>query len=269
MISMFKQNLKSVLENRELLLMLVKRDLTAKYKGSYLGFLWSFINPLLLVGLYSLVFGLALKVKWQGNNNIEFNFTVMLFSGLIFYLFLSECFIKSSVSIVTNPNYIKKVLFPLEILIWTNVIASLIQFIINLGLFLILVLIIEGFFPFNFIFFPIILLPLFLVTLGISFFFATINVFLRDISQLVGFFSTLFLFLSPVFYPIDNLPIKFQYLLKLNPITIPIIEFRNQVFFGASFNYHDWSLSLLFSVIVFFIGYKLFDINKKKFSDEI
>tara|TARA_B110000503_G_C7125778_1_gene404513 strand:+ start:240 stop:563 length:324 start_codon:yes stop_codon:yes gene_type:complete len=107
------------------------------------------------------------------------------------------------------------------------------------------------------------------MTLGVSFLFATINVFFRDINQLVGFISTLFLFLSPVFYPINNLPIFFQNVLKFNPITIPIIEFRNQIFFGNSFNYQDWFLSLIFSMLCFCLAYKIFDINKKRFSDEI
>ena len=269
MISVFKKNIKSIFYNRELLKMLVLRDLTAKYKGSYFGFLWSFINPLLLIGLYSLVFGLALKIKWIGIDNSELNFTVMLFSGLIFYLFLSESFVKSTFIITNNPNYVKKVLFPLEILIWTNLISSLVQFIINLALFLIIVLLIEGFFPTKVLVLPIIFLPLFLMASGISFLFATINVFFRDISQIVSFVSTLFLFLSPVFYPIKELPLILQYILKLNPITIPIIEFRNQVFFNTRFDYENWTFSLIFSIIVFSLSYKLFENNKKKFSDEL
>ena len=263
------KNFKSIYQNKELLIMLVKRDLTGKYKGSYLGFLWSFITPLLLVGLYSFVFGLALKVKWLGYGSTEHSFTLMLFSGLIFYIFLSETFIKCSSCIITNPNFVKKVIFPLDILIWTHAISSFVQFLINLTLLLILIIIIEGFFPIDIIMFPIIMLPLFIMTLGISFLFATINVFYRDLSQIVGFISTLFLFMSPVFYPITNLPIFFQNILKFNPITIPIIEFRNQIFTDINFNLLDWSLSIVISIFIYCIGYKIFEINKKRFSDEV
>ncbi len=259
--------LNSIINNKELIFTLARHEVQVRYKGSFLGILWSFITPLFLLIVYTFVFSVVFQVKWglQSNSNIEF--ALMLFAGLIIYNLFSECISKSPVLIINNINFVKKVIFPLEVLSLSNFIAAFFHLLISFVVFVFVSIFIYSV-PSMYIFYlPIILLPISLLTIGLSWFLSSLGVYLRDIQQLIGTLLTALLFLSPIFYPVEILPDSFQRIIYFNPLTPTIESVRDILILSRQPDWEIYIYNLLASLIIFFSGLKWFSLSKRSFAD--
>jgi lipopolysaccharide transport system permease protein len=257
----------SLIQHRELLWDLVKRDFIGRYKGSMLGIFWSLFNPLFMLSIYTIVFSVAFKARWGTGEESKVAFAIVLFSGIIIHSFFAECLNRAPSLITSNPNYVKKVVFPLEILPWMALFSALLHFLVSFGVLLIFCLIAGVVVHIGVFLTPIILIPLVLMIMGFSWIFASLGVYLRDFSQVMGMVTTVTLFLSPIFYPIESLPEAYRVLLMWNPITLPVIQLRDIMLWGKPLQWDKWLISLSIGILVFLIGYWCFQKSRRGFSD--
>lgn len=261
--------LASVATNWNLLFELTKRDVLGKYKGSWLGILWTILNPLALLGVYTFVFGVVMKVRWGVGNDDHTQFALVLFVGMLVHSFFSECVSKAPTLVTDNVTFVKKVVFPLEILPLSALLSALFHLFVALLVFLAAFAWINARLPLTAILFPLTLLPAVLFTLGFTWFLSSIGVFFRDINQLVSLIVILFLFLSPVFYPVSALPARFQSLIALNPLTLSIENGRRVLIFGTQPEWTRLALQTLWSAAIACIGFWWFQKTRKGFSDVV
>lgn len=256
-----------LLRHRELLWELVKRDFIGRYKGSMLGVVWSLFNPLLMLAIYTVVFSVAFKARWGTGEESKVAFAIVLFSGMIVHSFFAECINRAPSLITSHANYVKKVVFPLEILSWMALFSALLHFLVSFGVLLIFCILAGVPIHTGALLTPIILLPLVLLVLGFSWIFCSLGVYLRDLSQVVGVVSTVALFLTPIFYPIEALPEAYRALLVWNPITLPVIQLRELMLWGRPIQWGHWAISLIISASVCQIGYWWFQKSRRGFAD--
>lgn len=253
--------------HRELLWDLAKRDFVGRYQGSILGVVWSLFNPLLMLAIYTLVFSVAFKAKWGGGEESKVTFAIVLFSGMIVHGFLAECLNRAPNLIVSHPNFVKKVVFPLEILPWMALLSALMHFLVSFGVLLVFCLLAGVNVHAGTLLVPIVLLPLILMMLGLSWIFASLGVYLRDLSQIMSMVTSIALFMAPVFYPIESMPEGYQALLKWNPITLPILQLRDLMLWGKPMQWESWAISLAIGVVICQVGYWWFQKSRKGFAD--
>lgn len=259
----------SLWRNRGLILALVKREVVGRYRGSVMGVAWSFFNPLLMLVIYTFVFSVVFKARWGvgGGEESKTGFAIMLFVGMIVHGLFAECVNRAPGLILSNVNYVKKVIFPLEILPWVSFGAALFHSTISLGVLLLAQLILFQQMPWTVIFFPFVLLPLVFATMGFSWFLAALGVYLRDIGQVTSLFTTVLLFVSPVFYPISVLPKKYQGFLQLNPLTFIIEEGRRTLIFGQPPDMSRWVVMLAAGMVIAWAGFAWFQKMRRGFAD--
>lgn len=255
-------------ENRHLLRMMIYREVIGKYRGSMLGVAWSLFTPLIMLVIYTFVFSVIFRAKWGvGEGGSKTDFAIILFVGIIIHAIFAECINRAPLLIVDNINYVKKVIFPIEIFPWVALGVSLFHASMSLVVLLVFQFIVTGSIQVTAPLFIIVLLPLLLITIGCAWVFAAAGVFLRDISQTVGLFTTALLFLSPIFYPVSALPRDLQFWLYVNPLTYFIEESRKVLVYGQQ---PDWALWLLYSgigLLVAWIGFYFFQKARKGFAD--
>lgn len=259
--------LSSLLRHRELLWDLVKRDFIGRYKGSMLGVVWSLFNPLLMLAIYTFVFSVAFKAKWGGGEENKVAFAIVLFSGMIIHGFFAECLNRAPSLITSYPSYVKKVVFPLEILPWMSLFSALLHFLVSFGVLLIFCLLTGVAIKGGTLLIPIVLIPLILTVLGLSWIFASLGVYLRDLSQIMGMITTVALFVAPVFYPIDTLPEAYQQLLVWNPITLPVIQLRDLMLWAKPLQWDQWAISIAVGASICCVGYWWFQKTRRGFAD--
>ena len=259
---------KSFYQNRELILQMTKREVVGRYKGSVMGLLWSFITPILMLAVYTFVFAVAFKAMWGiATEESNTNFAVVLFVGLIVHGLLAEVLNRAPGLILSNVNYVKKVIFPLEILPVITFGAALFHSFISLFILLIALLILNNFLYWTVLFIPIVLLPLGILTLGLAWILASLGVYISDVGHTIGIITTILLFLSPVFFPLNALPVEYHLYIMANPLTFIIEQAREVLIWG---NQPDWiglSIYSLVSMAVFWIGYAWFQKTRKGFAD--
>ncbi|MFZ5735655.1 ABC transporter permease [Rhodopseudomonas palustris] len=257
----------TVTSNSGLLWELTKRDFVQRYKGSAFGLGWSLFTPLLMLAIYTFVFSVAFKARWGTGDEGKIGFAIVLFSGLIVHGLFAECLTRAPSLITSNPNYVKKVVFPLEILPLMTMGSALGNFVVSLGILVAFCALSGTPLHSSGLLLPILLLPLLLTVLGLSWLLASLGVYLRDFAQLIGMVTTIALFLSPIFYPITALPPAFQSLLVLNPITLPIIMLRSALLWGAPINWLAWTASLVVGAAIFYLGFAWFQKTRRGFAD--
>ena len=259
----------SAWSNRLLILQLVKREIKGRYKGSILGLLWSLALPLLMLSVYTFVFTVVFQSRWGTHTENRSQFALMLFCGLIIYNLFTECVVKAPSLILSNVNYVKKVVFPLEILVWISLGVSLFFAAANFIVLLVFCLFLTHEIHWTIIFSPLIILPVIFSTVGISWVLASLGVFLRDLHHLVGVAVAVLMFLTPVFYPVDAVPEKLQLVLELNPLTFVIEQARSVVLFGQLPRWDLLAIYTLGSLIIAWIGFYWFLRTKKGFADVV
>lgn len=257
----------SLIRNRSLIKALVKREVIGRYRGSILGILWSFFNPLFMLAVYTFVFKVVLKARWNMGSNSKTEFALVLFAGLIIFNLFADCFNRAPTLIVANVNFVKKVIFPLEILPWVIMGSALFHAFISICVWLIFYIYLFGVPPIGALLFPLIVLPVVLLTMGVSWIFASLGVFLRDVSQLIVILTTVLMFLSPIFYPISALPANYQTILFFNPLTISIEQARNVLLLGKVTNLFSFAAYLAVTALIAWSGFAWFQKTRKGFAD--
>lgn len=254
---------------RGLVLQMVKREVLGRYRGSLMGLAWSFFNPLLLLLVYTFVFSVVFKARWHGasDNTSRAEFAVILFVGMMVHGVFAECVNRAPTLILNNVTYVKKVVFPLQILPVVAMGAALFHLVVSFAVLLLAEFFIVGSVPWTVIFLPLVLLPLILATVGVAWFLASLGVYIRDIAQATSLFTTILAFISPIFYPISALPPQYQIWMRLNPLTYVIEEARNTAIFGNTMNWLQWFVYLLFSMLIAVCGLMWFQKTRKGFAD--
>jgi lipopolysaccharide transport system permease protein len=260
----------SLWRNRQLIWQMARRDINSRYRGSIIGLAWSFINPILMLLVYTFVFSVVFKARWNaGGNESKTDFAIILFAGMIVFNLFAEIVNRAPGLITSNANYVKKVVFPLEILPWVALGSALFHTAISLFVLLLVQFILHLSLPWTGIFFPLALLPLIFAGVGIAWFLSAIGVFVRDIGQVTGIFITILMFMSAVFYPVSALPQQHQTLLRLNPLVLIITESRKSLVLGELPDWISMLIALLISLLIAFAGFWWFQKVRKGFADVI
>lgn len=255
--------------NRSLIKSLAQREILGRYRGSFLGIFWSFFNPVFMLLVYTFVFSVVFKARWNAGSDSKTEFAMVLFAGLMVFNFFAECINRSPSLILSNVNYVKKVVFPLEILPMVATASALFHLAVSLIVWLLAYGVIFGWPHLTVLILPFVLLPLLLFTLGLSWGFASLGVYLRDLSQFLGVAVTVLMFLSPIFYPISSIPEPYQIYLLLNPLT-PVIEMTRQVLYlGELPNLLSLTLYIGVGVVFAGLGFFWFQKTRKGFADVI
>lgn len=261
--------LKSLHKNQGLIHSLIMREVLGRYRGSALGILWSFFNPLLMLLVYTFFFSIVFKARWGGEGESKAEFALVLFVGLIVFNLFAECINRAPGIILANANYVKKVIFPLEILPMVNLGAACFHMLISFFVWLLCYCIFFGIPASTVLLFPIILLPFLLLILGISWFLASLGVYLRDVSQVTGLAVTALMFVSPIFFPITSLPEQYQRILMFNPLTLEIEMMRGALILGKAPDWLNYFQYLAITSLIASIGFAWFQKTRKGFADVI
>lgn len=262
-----KRLLASAWQQRQLIRTLVRRDVAARYQGSVLGNVWALITPLLMLAVYTFIFSVVFNARWSGGGESRAEFALVLFAGLMVFNCFAECFNRAPRLILDNANYVKKVVFPLEILPIVSLGAAAINLLISVLVWLVFYGVMYGLPHASVLLLPVVLLPLLLLSLGVSWALAALGVYLRDLGQLVGVLSTMLMFLSPIFYPIEALPDEFRSVLNINPLTPIIAQVRDVLYWGKLPAWDYYALTLLATSLVAWGGLVLFQKTRKGFAD--
>lgn len=255
--------------HRGLFRQMLQRNISARYRGSVLGLVWSFAHPLMMLAVYTFVFGIVFKARW-GVETLDENraaFPLIMFCGLAVYNLFSESVNSSGSLIVGHAGFVKKVIFPLELLPMCTVATS---FFFGAAWFSLLLLGACAFLQslsWTMLLLPLTLLPLLLFTMGVSFIISAFGVYLRDVPQLVAVVTQILFFMTPIFYPVSLVPERLRWLLHLNPLTPMVEETRKLFLYGQQPDYMACLWLFLFSLAVFQIGFACFSKMKKGFAD--
>lgn len=259
---------RSFSRNRELIWQLTKRDVIGRYRGSILGVGWSFLHPLLMLTVYTLVFSGVFKARW-GTNSMEttVDFALILFAGMIVHGLFAECVNRAPTLILENASYVKKVQFPLEILAIVTLGSALFHAAVSFGILFIALALTGNSIHLTVALLPIVLLPLLALTIGIAWLFSSLGVFLRDVGHTVGVFTAIMMFCSPVFYPLSAIPEKYLFLMHFNPLAFFIEQTRDVMIWGR---YPNWAVLLIWttvSVAAAWGGFWWFQKTRRGFAD--
>lgn len=253
---------KGLYDYRELLKTSVKKDIGGKYKHSFLGVLWSFVNPLLQIIVYAIVFPLIMR------NNIEY-YVVFMVCGLIPWNYFSTVINRASFTMIENGNIIKKVYFPREILPLSVVTSETVTFLISS---IIIVAFTIGYglgITINIVFYPILLVIQFILLLGISLFVSSITVYFRDLQHFIGVLLQLFFYATPIVYSIDAIPENFTWIFKFNPMTYIIEGYRDIFYYQTIPEMGSLLIVLVIGILLCITGYLLYNKLQKKFAEEL
>lgn len=256
----------SLITHRYLLGQLIKRDVLLRYRGAMFGVAWVFLNPLVMLTIFAYVFGQIFQARWPQQENGA-PFWLVLYSGLIVFNVFSEAISRAPTAIRGHPSYVKKIIFPIEILPLVPLGAALVHGAFNY-LILLAALGWTGYLTPNAALYPLMLLPLLLLALGLVWFLAAWGVFIKDMSQIVPPVMQMLMFLSPVLYPADAAPKILRYLYKLNPLGTVIEACRNTAL-GRAVDFQSWTIALLFGLATACLGYLFFCRSKEEFADAI
>jgi lipopolysaccharide transport system permease protein len=263
-----KELFASFWRNRQLILQLTRREVAGRYRGSVMGLAWSFFNPILMLLVYTFIFSVVFKARWGGTAaDNKGTFAILLFVGLIVHGLFAECANRAPGLILNNPSYVKRVVFPLEILPWVAMGSTLFHAGISLLMLLLAQLVLNHTMAWTAMLFPIVILPLLLITIGVAFFLSAIGVYLRDVSQTIGIITTVLMFLAPVFYPRSALPAQYQIWVNLNPLTFALEEGRKTLIFGQYPSVETWGIYLLVGIATAGMGFWWFQKSRKGFAD--
>lgn len=262
--------LTSFWRHRQLLWQLTLREMQGRYRGSWLGLAWSFVTPLLMLAIYTFVFAVIFSAKWgsrQGEGTAHF--AIVLFAGLIVYTMFAECVNRAPSLVLSSPSYVKKVVFPLELLPIPVVGSALFHAAVSVAVLLGAMLASGMSVPWTVVLLPLVLLPLLLAVLGLMWLLGSLGVYLRDIGQIVTLLTTGLLFLAPVFYPVSAVPEPYRPLLELNPLTFVIESARMVAIDSVVPSASTWILQMAIGALISWCGYVWFQRTRKGFADVI
>lgn len=259
--------LHSLWVHRRLIGRMSQREVIGRYRGSVLGLLWSFLTPLFMLAVYTFVFSVVFKARWGTGEESRTQFAVVLFAGLIIHSLFAEVINRSPQLILGNVNYVKKVVFPLEILPVIQLAAATFHALVSVVVLLAAQWVFTGSVPATAWLLPAVLLPLLAWVLGLAWALASLGVFARDVGQTVGLVTSVMLFMSPVFFPIETLPAELQPWMRLNPLTFIIEQAREVLIWGRAPDWTGLALYGLGAAAVAWLGFAWFQKTRKGFAD--
>jgi lipopolysaccharide transport system permease protein len=254
-------------KNSELIKQFVKREVIGRYRGSYLGIFWSFLTPLFMLAVYTFVFSVVFESRWGTGSGSKLEFALVLFCGLTTFNIFAETVNRAPGLIVGNVNYVKKVIFPLEILPVVALGSAMVQALISLSLLLVALVFFMGVINWTIILIPLVLLPLILLSLGLGWFFASLGAYLRDVGHLIGIAVQVLMFMTPIFYSITSIPENLRWVFYLNPINNVVEDMRRVVIWGQLPNWQWLVLGTVIGGIVAVLGYAWFEKTRGGFAD--
>lgn len=254
--------------HRQLFWELVKRELYGRYRSSLGGLFWSFAEPLFMLAIYVVAFGFIMQVRWSPAGDAK-EYALMMFAGLIVFQAFSDCLNKAPRLIVANPNFVKKVVFPLEILPVVLSISSLFQLSIAAGLWLVGYALLFGAPPATALYAPLLMLAFLPTLLAAGWLLASLGVIIRDIDQITGLFSRALLFITPVFYSLEVVPAPLRTLLLANPLTFLVEQFRLVLFVGRAPDLFGVMAYFLVAALVSFLALFVFRRLRPIFADNL
>ena len=257
----------SFLRNRSLIFQMTKREVVGRYRGSVLGIAWSFFNPLIMLAVYTVVFSTVFQAKWGVGSESKAEFALVLFIGMIVHGVLAESMNNSPSLMLKNISYVKKVVFPLEILPWVVMGSTLFHSLISVVVWSLFYLVVNYSFQWTAVFLPLVFFPLVLFSLGVSWMLASLGVYIRDIGQMTGVLTTILLFMSPIFYPASRLPEPYQTIIYLNPLTFIIEQARDVLMWGSMPNWTGLFIAYSVSFLVAWTGFAWFQKTRQGFAD--
>lgn len=257
---------RNLARHAELIRTMFWRDFTARYRASFGGLVWSVIQPLVMMAVYTLVFSTFLNVRFATNAD-PWTFPIYLLCGMLAWTSFSESLTISTNVIRTNINFVKRVVFPLEILPLNATLVSTVQQIVGFVLLIPLVWVVNGHLHWTILSVPLIIILQLMFTVGLSWMVASLAVYLPDLGQMVTLVLTAWLFLTPVFYPQDIVPEWSQIIFKVNPVAHLINFYRGAVISGELPSLANMAAIGLFCLVVFLLGYFWFMHTKKGFAD--
>lgn len=258
-------------KNRSLFLQIMKRSIATRYKGASLGLIWTLAFPLMMLSVYTFVFGIIFKPQWSNGPSGTENafFPLFLFSGLAVYNIFSESIGQSPTLILSNQNYVKKVVFPLELLPICHVLTTFCFGLVWIGLLVAGVAVFGGKLTSYTLLLPFPLLTLLILSMGLSFILSSLGVYLRDIQYLVGIVLQIFSFITPIFYPLSSVPENLRWILLWNPLTYIVGQVRDLCLYGHIFDWTEYFYSTLGALGIFQLGLVWLIKTKKGFADVI
>lgn len=256
----------SLWAHRSLIAQMTRREVVGRYRGSVMGLVWSLFHPVLMLAVYTFVFSVVFKARWGGVESTT-GFALMVFVGMIVHGFFAECISRAPAIVLGNANFVKKVVFPLEVFPWTILGVALFHAGISTLVLLAFSFLVYDGLPWTAVLFPLVLLPLALTTVGICWFLASLGVYLRDITQIIGIVTTVLLFVSPVFFPVAAVPPEFGILFHLNPLTSPIEDARGVLVLGRVPDWASLATRLGAGLLVSWAGLWWFQKTRRGFAD--
>ena len=260
--NMFVFRLRELYRYRSLLWNLIVRELKARYRGSALGFLWSFLNPLLLMSVYALVFAVYLRFDMEG-------YVVFLMSGLLPWLWFSSSLLDSSGSVLAGGNLIKKILFPAEILPIVVVSANGINFLLSLPILFGFIIFFRIPVGFSILALPLVVGIQLILSAGLGLLFSSLCVHYRDIQHILANFLTLWFFLTPIIYPLKQIPARFQFTINFNPIALLVLAYQDIFFYGRLPNFTQLLGVAVMAVVMYAMGAAVFEKFRGSFAEEV
>ncbi|HZH44658.1 MAG TPA: ABC transporter permease [Lysobacter sp.] len=258
----------SLRQNRDLIRQLVRQEIVGRYRGSFVGVTWSLLTPVLMLLIYTFVFSVVFGARWGGlPQGGKAAFAVVLFAGMAVFNVFSEVVVRSPTLVIANANYVKRVVFPLEVLPIVQMGNALFHFLVNLTAWLVAAWFVLGAVPWTAWLLPLVLGPLILGTLGMAWLLASLGVFVRDMAQTVGLLVTALLFLTPIFYPFEAIPDDFRPWLALNPLAHVVEQARALLIGGKVPALRELALSWSVGFLVMWLGFAWFQKTRKGFAD--
>jgi lipopolysaccharide transport system permease protein len=248
---------------------LTARDIQSRFRGSLIGVAWMVLLPVALLVIYTFAFSEVFKARWPGGSESKLEYALVLFAGLMLLNFLTDCLTRAPTVIVANAAYVKKVVFPLFLLPLVAVASAGITLIVNLLIWLVFCAVLWKLPPLSAFSGLLLLLPLLLLGLSVSYVLSALGVYVRDLNHVLGLVSTMLMFLSPVFYPVSAVPLAFQSVMHLNPLTPLIEQFRAAMMWGIPVDLGTTSLILLFCALALGAAVAFFSHLRTGFADVI
>jgi len=259
----------SLWRHRALARQMIIREVAGRYRGSLMGLLWSFFNPVLLLLVYTFVFSVVFRMRWGGTSGTHGEFAVVLFAGLIVHALFAECINRAPALVLGSPNLVKKVVFPLELLPWVQMGSALFHAAISVVVLLVFIVAAGHPLRWTMVFLPFVFAPYVLLTMGVSWWLASVGVYVRDVAQTTGLITTVLLFMSPVFYPLTALPERLRPIFQMNPLTFVIEQTRAVLIWGNPPAWSGLAAYSLAALVVAWAGFFWFQRTRRGFADVI
>lgn len=259
--------IRSLWGNRQLIGRMTRREIVGRYQGSVMGLMWSLLHPIFMLAIYTFVFSVVFQARWGSHGESKGQFAVVLFAGLIVHALFAEVLNRAPQLILSNVNYVKKVVFPLEVLPVVQLLAATFHAAVSVVVLLLAQWLFNSAVPWTVLLLPLVALPLQAMALGLAWILASLGVFVRDVSQTILLVTSVLLFLSPVFFPVDALPASLQPWMQLNPLTFIIEQARAVLVWGVLPDLQGLLIYFVAAMFVAWVGFAWFQKTRKGFAD--